>query len=75
VVAAENAYFAEHGVYFQGACNELPGYTPTDPGVEGAVITCGLYGTDTFFTVAMTHTLWPGVCEYYSGGNPPLDCH
>jgi hypothetical protein len=75
VAVAEKAYFAANGTYFQGPCDQLPGYTPTDPGFEGAVLTCALSATDTSFTVYMVHNFWPaGECHYVSTQNPSLSC-
>jgi len=72
---AEEAYFAEHGTYFQGPCDQLPGYVPTDPEIEGAVLSCDLSGTDTRVAVSMTNNFWPAnTCYYESDRDPHLTC-
>lgn len=74
VALAEEAYRTQHGAYFVGSCGDLPGYTPTDPGNPGEVLTCQLAATPTDFSVSMRNSWWWQTCIYDSRISPPLDC-
>jgi hypothetical protein len=73
VARAEEAYHAQTGEYFAGACADLPGYVLTDPGYSyGLSCAVDVFGTQ--FRVAIANPRVVGGCYYDSAASPPVSC-
>jgi hypothetical protein len=73
VARAEEAYHAQTGDYFAGACADLPGYVLTDPGYSyGLFCAVDVFGAQ--FRVSIANPRVVGGCYYDSSASPPVSC-